>query len=226
MELYVDTGDLNAIRDIAEFYPIDGFTTNPKLLAQAGSEGNHLMSEYRKFIGETGLDVFIQVTEKSASGMYHQAQKLQEFFGPHLVVKIPAVRDGYKAVRLCCESGIRTCVTAVHSVMQAVIAAKAGAEYVAPYISHIDNIGADSVQCVGDMLDIFSAGGYTCSILAASFKSVSTVKDLAVTGCQAITLKPELFDDLIIHPSTAESLIAFDEIWHCIYGDKHVDELL
>ena len=151
MELFVDIADLDAIRKVAEYYPIDGFTTNPKILSLAKRPVTEMMSEYRDFARQNHLKVFFQTTGDTAEEMTAQARALQNYFGKNLVIKLPAVKEGYKAIRPCKEAGIPVCVTVVHSMMQATVAAKAGADYVAPYISHIDNLGADGVECVAEM---------------------------------------------------------------------------
>lgn len=115
--------------------------------------------------------------------MFEQAKKLQAYFGKYFIVKIPAVKEGYKAVSMCKEAGIPVTVTVVYSMMQALIAAKAGADYVAPYVSHIDNMGSDGVECVAEMLAGFENGDYPCKVLGASFRTVDQVKRLAVAGC-------------------------------------------
>ena len=108
---------------------------------------------------------------KKAEDMLDQAKKLKAYYGEYLVVKLPAVKEGYKAVRLCKAEGICVCVTVVHSMTQALLAAKAGADFVAPYISHIDNIGADGVTAVEEMVMAFENGGYPCKVLGASFRT-------------------------------------------------------
>ena len=160
MKFYVDIADLGAIRRIAEFFPIEGFTTNPKILTKAPTPLPALMAEYREFVEQTGLTAFVQTTAETADGMLAQAKALQAYFGEHFVVKLPAVPEGYRAVRLCKAAGIPVCVTVVHSMTQALVAATAGADYVAPYVSRIDNLGADGVACVTEMVTAFRNGGY------------------------------------------------------------------
>ena len=158
MELYVDIADIDVIKEIAQYFPIDGFTTNPKIFTQAKQSVSVLMAEYKKYADENGAKVFVQVTGSTATEMFEQAKMLQSYFGAQFVVKIPAVKEGYRAVRLCKQAGIPVAVTVVHSMMQALVAAKAGADYVAPYVSHIDNMGADGVGCVAEMVTAFRNG--------------------------------------------------------------------
>ena len=226
MELYVDIADIDVIKEIAQYFPIDGFTTNPKIFAQAKQSVPVLMAEYKKYADENGAKVFVQVTGSTATEMFEQAKMLQSYFGTQFVVKIPAVKEGYQAVRLCKQAGIPVAVTVVHSMMQALVAAKAGADYVAPYVSHIDNMGADGVGCVAEMVTAFQNGGYPCKVIGASFRTVDQIKRLAVCGCQAVTIAPAMSDALIAHPATAESVKGFDKVWSETFGDKQVSDLL
>lgn len=226
MEFYVDIADLDTVKEIAEYYTIDGFTTNPKILTKAKRPVAEMMQEYKAFVEEKNLKIFFQVTAEKAEEMFAQAKALKDYYGNHFVVKIPAVKEGYKAVRMCKSDGIPVLVTVVHSMMQALVAARAGADYVAPYISHMDNMGVDSIGCVGEMLAAFQAGGYPCKVLGASFRTVDQVKRLAVEGCQAVTLAPELFDALIAHPATDDSMNGFGAAWKEKFGEQQISDLI
>ena len=141
-------------------------------------------------------------------------------------MKLPAVKEGYKAVRLCKAEGICVCVTVVHSMTQALLAAKAGADFVAPYISHIDNIGADGVTAVEEMVMAFENGGYPCKVLGASFRTADQIRRLATVGCQAVTITPEMFDLLIAHASTDASMEGFRKAWKETFGEKQVSDFI
>jgi len=226
MEFYVDIADIEKVRAIDEVFPIDGFTTNPSILTRTDRPLKALFVEYRDYIRQTGQKLFVQVTAGSADGMVAQAVKLRDYFGDRLVVKLPAVREGYAACKRCKALGIAVCVTVVHSTMQAIMAAKAGADYTAPYISHIDNIGADGVHCVDEIVKAFDRSGYGCKVLGASFRTVEQVDKLAIVGCHAVTITPETFDMLIAHPSTDVSMKGFDEAWRAKFGDRQVTDYL
>lgn len=226
MEFYVDTADLDAIRGVAEWFPIDGFTTNPKILAAQGEKARSLMAPYREFAEKNGLKVFFQVTGDTAEEMLRQARNLKRYFGSHLIVKIPAVQEGYRAVRMCKAEGIPVLVTVVHSVMQAVAAARAGADYVAPYVNKIDDIGADGIGAVAQIVTAFRNGGCACKVLGASFRNVDQIQRLAAVGCHAVTIKAEFFPMLIAHPATDAAMAGFRKVWQDTYGDRQVDDLL
>ena len=226
MEYYVDIADIEVVRAVNSVYPIDGFTTNPNILTKTDVPLPRLFADYRAYLTETGQRLFVQVTAHDAAGMVKQARQLRAFFGKNLVVKLPAVREGYRACMLCKAQGIPVCITVVHSTMQALMAARAGADYTAPYISHIDNIGADGVHCVDEIVKAFDRAGTTCKVLGASFRTVEQVDKLAIVGCHAVTITPETFDMLIAHPSTDVSMKGFDSAWRERYGDRQVTDFL
>ena len=226
MEYYVDIADIDTVRAVNEYFPIDGFTTNPNILTKTDRPLEALFAEYRAYIEETGQRIFVQVTAQRAEEMVEQAQKLYAYFGDRLVVKLPAVREGYRACRLCKGLGMAVCITVVHSTMQALMAAKAGADYTAPYISHIDNIGADGIHCVDEIVKAFDRSGYACKVLGASFRTVEQVDKLAIVGCHAVTITPETFDMLIAHPSTDVSMTGFTKAWEDKYGSAQVTDFL
>ena len=201
MEFYVDIADIEKVRAVNKVYPVDGFTTNPTILTRTDVPLAELFEGYRDYVRETGQKLFVQVTAHSADDMVAQAVKLREYFGEHRV-------------------------TVVHSTMQALMAAKAGADYTAPYISHIDNIGADGVHCVDEIVKAFGRSGYGCKVLGASFRTVEQVDKLAIVGCHAVTITPETFDMLIAHPSTDVSMEGFDATWREKYGDRQVTDYL
>lgn len=226
MEFYVDIADLDCVKKVAEYYPIDGFTTNPNILAKSADRLEGWIPEYKKFAEKNNVKIFFQVTAQTAEDMFKQAIELKKYYGKHLVVKIPAVKEGFKAVRLCKEAEICVCVTVIHSVTQALIAAKAGADFVAPYISHIDNIGADGVRAVKEMIEVFDNAGYQCKVLGASFRTADQIRRLAIAGCQAVTIMPEMFELLIAHASTDASMNGFEKAWQETFGRKQITDLL
>lgn len=226
MELYLDHGDPEVIERILRTWPIDGFTTNPNLLAKTKRDAKDCFRAYRGITRETELRIFVQVTSKDAEGMAREGRKLRDFFGGNLVVKVPAVAEGYRACGILKREGIPVCVTVIHSVNQALLAAKCGADYAAPYVSHIDNNGADGPDEVGQMVRIFSHYGYPTKVLGASFRTALQIRRLAEAGCHAVTITPEFFDLLIAHPSTDHSLSGFDRVWRERFGDLSVSDLI
>ncbi|MBR3502980.1 MAG: transaldolase [Clostridia bacterium] len=226
MEFFVDSADLETVKAIAAVYPIDGFTTNPNILTQASRPLDGVFAAYRDYLRETGCRLFVQVTAKDAEGMTEQGLRLRAYFGDNLVVKLPATGEGYRALKVLKARGLAVCVTVIHSVMQALVAARAGADYAAPYISHIDNIGADGIRCAAEMVSAFARYGCPCKLLGASFRTVDQIERLAAVGCHAVTVAPAMFPMLIAHPSTDVSLAGFDAAWRGAFGDREVTDFL
>ena len=226
MELYIDIADPQVIRQAAAYYPIDGFTTNPKILASSSRPVTECMAEYRTLAQQEGLKAFFQVTANTAEEMLNQAKSLQDYIGNNFVVKIPATKEGYRAVTLCKHQGIPVTVTVIHTMMQALMAAKAGADYVAPYVSHIDNLGEDGIACVADMVTAFRNGGYPCKVLGASFRTVGQIRRLALAGCHAVTVLPAMLEQLISCPSTDAAMNRFSAAWLDAFGQRGISDLI
>lgn len=226
MEFYVDHWDIKKINEIYDYFPIDGFTTNPNIFSQIDCDPQKLIMKYIDFAEKNDVKVFFQVTAPKAEDMVSQAKKFHSCFNHHLVMKIPAVKEGYKALKYCKEEGIVTCMTVIHSMPQALIAAKAGASYVAPYVTHIDNTGANSIQMINDMINAFAAYSYPCKVLGASFRTVNQIEQLAAIGCHAVTITPDMFNLLIAHPSTNESMEKFSNVWNRKFNEADIDSFL
>lgn len=222
MEIFVDIADLKTVDEIRDYFPIDGFTTNPKILTSTDGD----LQKYVEYMKDKDMKIFFQVTADTAEGMLEQAKTLKNYFGDKLVIKLPAVQEGYKAVPMVKKEGITVCVTVIHSAMQALVAAKAGADYVAPYVSHIDNLGADGIGTVADMVTMFDNSGYDCKVLGASFRTVDQIMRLSIVGCQSITAAPAFFEQMIAHPSTDVSMAGFNKAWKDAFGEKQITDLL
>ncbi len=192
MKLLIDTADTNEIRRIYEYYPVDGVTTNPTILSKAGRNPYEVLGEIRKMTGDGELHV--QVTSESAEGIIRDARRITAELGKDTFIKIPAVREGFKAMKAMKEEGFRITATAVYTPLQAYLSAKCGADYVAPYVNRIDNLGFDGVESVKRMQDIFENNGFSTGILAASFKNSMQVLLLCEYGIRAATCTPETID--------------------------------
>ena len=224
MEFFVDIAEVEDVKKVAEYFPIDGFTTNPNILTKTEKSLSRNFKEYKEYIDETGYKLFVQVTAEKAEDMAAQARCLKGYFGKNLVIKLPAVKEGYKALRLCKKEGLTICITVVHSLNQALLAAKGGADYIAPYVSHIDNIGADGIRCVEEMVKAFQEYGYPSKVLGASFRTAEQIERLANVGCHAVTITPQFFDLLIAHPSTNEPMSMFNQSWRDRFGELEVTD--
>ena len=174
MKFCIDDANVDKIRRIHEYYPIDGVSTNPSILAKTGRDPYEVLKEIRSIIGEEG-ELFVQVTAATAEGMVKEAHKIVAVLGKTTLIKIPCIPEGFKAMKQLKKEGIRFIGTAIYTAMQGFLAAKCGAEYVAPYVNRIDNMGFDGVQVSKDIHDAITANGLDSGLLAASFKNSQQV---------------------------------------------------
>ena len=201
MKLLIDDANLSEIKRLCDLYPIDGVTTNPSILAKAGSDPEATLREIRAFLGDDAL-LFAQALALTAEGMVADAHRILDICGQkNTIVKIPSIPEGFKAIRMLCKEGIPCCGTVVYTPMQAYLAAKSGAAYVAPYINRIDNMGYDGVKVVKEIQDILDKNQFSCTVLAASFKNSQQVMELCVYGIGAATAAPVVIDAFVKNPA-------------------------
>lgn len=225
MEILLDTANINEIKKILEHYPIDGFTTNPSILSKEACSLEEWVPEIKAVIG-TRYMLHVQTTGQTAEMMVAQGEKLRDYFGDKFFLKIPITRQGIKAVKECKKRKIGVTVTAVFTATQALIAAKAGADYVAPYINRMENIGVDSEKTLESMVNILKNYNYQTKIIGASFKNVLQIEKMARLGVHSITLQPELLKESISHPYTDKSLTDFERDWKNSFSEKEITDFL
>ncbi len=217
----IDTADRDEIRRLNEFYPIDGVTTNPTIISKEHSDFLKLVKDIRDIIGPDKM-FHIQVTGDTCEDIVKEARLLRTHVGGNLYVKIPISRDGLKATQILKKEGINVTVTAIFTQQQALIAAKAGADFVAPYVNRLDNIVSDGVSVVSEIVELFKKHNISTKVLAASFKTVEQIHKIAMVGAQSVTLQPALYDQLIYHPLTLYAIDDFKADWSNVYGDKSI----
>ena len=225
MRLLLDTANLNDIRYFNEYFPIEGVTTNPTILSAEGGDVLQLLSEIRAIIG-WDKELHVQVTEKDFDRIIEEAIALVNFLGENTYVKIPATDVGLKATKYLSKRGYKITVTAILSEAQGMLAANAGASYVAPYVSRLDNLCADGVGTVKQISDILSFSGQKTQVLAASFKTAKEVLDVAAAGCHCATVGSSVMKNLLSHTSTDTSIARFDSDWKQAFGDVTILSLL
>ena len=221
MKYLIDTGNLEAIKHINEFYPIDGVTTNPTLVSKEKTDFWKLIKGIRKVIGE-GKALHVQTVQTKAEKMVEEAKLIKDTVGGKLYIKIPIGEEGLKATMELKKLGIGVTMTAIFTPQQALIAAKAGASFVAPYVNRLDNILGDGVRVVEDIVTIFDNYGLNCEVLSASFKNCQQIHECALCGCHAATISPDLFKAAISHPMTDAGVAGFMNDWETVYGDKTI----
>lgn len=221
----VDSADLNGIRKCAEFFPIAGVTTNPTIISSAKTDFKKLLLDIREIIGEDKM-LHVQATSSDAEDMVREAEMLRDLVGGDFYVKIPITEQGLKAIKMCKAEGIKVTTTAIFTQQQALMAARAGADFVAPYVNRMDNLLSDGVHVVEEIVQLFKLQNLDSKVLAASFKTCEQVHKVAMSGAHSVTINPELFSSLIYHPMTMYSLDAFDCDWAEVYGNKKVIDIL
>ena len=225
MLFMVDSADLNGIRKCAEFFPIAGVTTNPTIVSSAKTDFKKLLLDIREIIGDDKM-LHVQATSSDAEDMVREAEMLKGLVGGDFYVKIPITEQGLKAIKMCKAEGIKVTTTAIFTQQQALMAARAGADFVAPYVNRMDNLLSDGVHVVEEIVQLFKLQNLDSKVLAASFKTCEQVHKVAMSGAHSVTINPELFSSLIYHPMTMYSLDAFDCDWAEVYGNKKVIDIL
>lgn len=196
MKLLIDDADIAKIKRIYEFYPIDGVTTNPSILAKSGRKPYEVLKEIREFIGDKA-ELHAQVLSRTAEGMIEEARAMVKVLGKNTFIKVPSIPEGFKAMRALKAEGFNITATAIYTPMQAYLAAKSGADYAAPYVNRIDNLGANGIESVKMIQDIFDNNGFKTKILAASFKNSNQVQELCAYGVGASTVAPDVIEGLV-----------------------------
>lgn len=218
MKLLIDDANLDAIKDIVSLYPIDGVTTNPTILSKAGENPKDRLLKIRDLIG-SDLDLHCQVVASKKDEIIAQARKLVKLLGANTYIKIPASGEGFKAIEELTKEGIKITATGIYSPLQAFLAAKAGAKYLAPYVNRIDNLGYDGLAVTRKIQNILEANDFEAQILAASFKNSNQVLDLAERGVGAMTLSPDVFKGLVNDRNIDFAIKTFEDDFGKILGE-------
>jgi len=224
MKIFLDTANVDEINALIPYYPISGITTNPSILAKE-SNLKDCITKLQKLCGDEKA-LHIQTTASDAKEMFEQAKALKKTVGNNFYIKIPANEQGLKAVAMCKAAGIKTTVTAVFTPMQALTAALVGADYVAPYVDRLDNINANGVTVVKEILELLKAHDLKTQVLAASFKNLQQIYLVAALGVHAVTISPDLCKKLLFHPYTDKSLQDFERDWKNKFGKAQITDFI
>ena len=208
MKLIIDDANIGQIKAIYEFYPVDGVTTNPTILAKSKRAPYEVLREIRGFIGAQA-ELHVQVVARTAAGMVEDAHRIVKELGENTFVKVPSVPEGFKAMMALNREGIAVTATAVYTPMQAFLAAKCGAAYAAPYINRIDNMGYNGIQVAKNIHDMFRNNGLNTQVLAASFKNSQQLLELCGYGVGASTVSPDVIQVLVKNQAIDSAVEAF-----------------
>ncbi len=209
MKFFVDTADISEIRDLAATGLVDGVTTNPSLILKSGRKIEEVTAE---ICAAVAGPVSAEVAATEAEAMIAEGERLAAI-APNIAVKVPLTWDGLKACRALAEKGRMVNVTLCFSANQALLAAKAGASFISPFIGRLDDISLDGLQLIADIRQIYDNYHFETQILAASIRTVGHVQDCAKIGADVATLPPGVLRKLAEHPLTDKGLEAFLSDW-------------
>ncbi|MEM1220061.1 MAG: fructose-6-phosphate aldolase [Bacteroidota bacterium] len=209
MKFFIDTASLEQIQEAKDLGILDGVTTNPSLMAKEGITGqDNIYQHYAKICEITSGDVSAEVISTDFEGMIREGQALAEI-APNIVVKVPMIKEGVKALRWFYDHGIRTNCTLVFSAGQAILAAKAGATYLSPFIGRIDDINWDGMELIRKIAELYAIQGYDTEILAASVRNSKHIVEAALNGADVVTCPLSSILGLLKHPLTDIGLDKF-----------------
>ena len=209
MKFFIDTADLDEIREAEDLAILDGVTTNPSLIAKAGKPFKDTILQICNIVNGP---VSTEVTALDKDGMLKQGREYATWH-KNVVVKLPTTREGVKACKVLTGEGIKTNLTLCFSANQALLVAKAGATYVSPFVGRVDDISQDGMQLIKDIVLIYKNYGYTTQVLAASIRHPMHVVDAAKAGAHVATIPWKVLDMLFNHPLTDKGLAAFLKDW-------------
>ena len=209
MQFFLDTADIHAIRKYAEWGIVDGVTTNPSLIAKEGVDLKTRIIEITNIINGS---ISAEVISTDAEGMIKEARDIATWH-PNIYVKLPMIPEGLKALNVISKEGIKTNVTLIFTVSQAVLAAKAGATFVSPFLGRLDDLSNDGIYLIEEIVHIFQNYNFKTKVLAASLRHPKHVVDCMKSGADISTMPPIVLDKLIKHPLTDKGLEDFLTDW-------------
>ena len=214
MKLLIDSADLKAIKEIYEYCPISGVTTNPTILKRANEEPKKILEQIRQITGKD--EMHVQAIGEKCKDFIADAQAIRKTLGEEVYVKIPATREGFKAMKALKAQGFHITATAIYYVSQALLASATGVDYIAPYYNRICKEGMNGKEAILSMMKVLE--GTETRILAASFRTAEQTVEVACLGVHAMTLSPDVWHQLTDHPKIDEVTKAFNDDFHELTG--------
>lgn len=220
MEFIIDTIDLAEIKEAVDYMPIVGVTSNPSIV-KITSPTNFFdhMRQIREIIGKE-RSLHIQVISKECDQMVEEAHRILKEIDNEVYIKIPVSYEGIKAIKILKAKGIKVTATAVYDLMQAYMALAAGADYIAPYVNRIGNLGGDPYTLINELSNRIIMDGADTKIVAASFKGVQQVSDSFNNGAEAITAPVAILKQIFANPNIEKAVDDFNKDWYAIYGEE------
>ena len=217
MQYIIDSANLAEIEKAFEYLPMTGVTTNPTIIAKEKRDFFQILRDIRAIIGEEAC-LHAQVIGRTADEMVADALRIRDAIPGNTFVKVPVTREGYKAMKELKKREILITATAIFTPMEALLAAECGADYAAPYVNRIDNIGGDGIEVVRQICELYELHQMSTFCLGASFKNARQVQEIALAGCPAATLPPDILWKVASHPLTEEGVDGFICDWESVYG--------
>ena len=210
MEFFLDTADVDEIREIADWGILDGVTTNPSLIKKSGRDFKEVVREIASICSGP---ISAEVTAMDTAGMLEQARQLKSELPENVIIKIPCTPEGLAATKVLTEEGVDTNVTLIFSTSQALMAAKAGATYVSPFIGRIDDTGHDGMNLIAEIMETWSKYNISTKVLAASIRHPTHMLQCMQLGAHTATMPAKIFKQLMTHPLTDRGLEGFMRDW-------------
>lgn len=217
MELILDTGNIEEIKDLYTYLCIDGVTTNPSIVSKEGKDFATLVKEIDEIV-EENTPIHAQVVSTKFEDMMEEALYINSI-RKNMYIKVPVTKDGLRAIKELKKQGVKVTATAIFTAHQGFLAAKAGADYVAPYVNRIDNISGDGVAVVSELVNILNTYNFNTKVLAASFKNAQQVLDLMKVGVHSVTVPSDICKAMMNHPLTDWSVDKFIQDWYNVFGE-------
>lgn len=219
MEFIIDTVNLEEIKEMVEYMPIVGVTSNPSIVKQTSPKDFFAhMREIRNIIGKE-RSLHVQVISKDCDTMVNEAHRILKEIDKEIYIKVPVSFEGVKAIKILKAEGIKVTATAVYDLMQAYVALEAGADYIAPYVNRIGNLGSDPMELIDELACRIDMDCYDCKIVAASFKGVQQVRDSFNSGAHAITAPVDVIKTIFKNPNIEKAVDDFNADWYAMYGE-------
>lgn len=217
MKFFIDTANVEDIKKANDMGVICGVTTNPSLIAKEGRDFKEVLKEITSIV-DGPISGEVKATTEDAESMITEGREIAEMH-PNMVVKIPMTEEGLKAVKVLSAEGIKTNVTLIFSVNQAILAAEAGASYVSPFLGRLDDISQPGIDLIRTITDIFDIYGYDTEIIAASVRNPIHVTDCALAGADIVTVPYEVIVQMTKHPLTDQGIAKFQADYKAVFGE-------
>lgn len=217
MKILIDSVNVEEIKHILEYYPIDGITCNPTIIARYKQSPYKVLKEIRNLIGEDS-DLHVQIISDNVDGILLEAKKIVTELGKNTFIKVPVDELGLKAIKVLKKEGYLVTATAIYTQMQAILAANAGANYLAPYYNRIENQGYDALELVTEIQNYLDYSMLDCDILGASFKNSKQVVSLLSNGIGSVTIPTDMFSNFVSSVMISDSIISFKRDFENLCG--------